>query len=736
MRLNRVIKYINGVIALLLLAALGATYWFVWRALPVASGAITAPVGGPATIVRDSLGVAHIRAGSIEDAVFLQGYTHASERMFQMDLLRRMAAGELSEVFGKVTLETDLESRRLRLRRIAEELAAALSAEDRRLLAAYARGVNHYLSSRRDTPSVEFRLLRYSPRPWRIADTLLVGMNMQRTLSSTWKDEVMKAALLENGEKEKVEMLFPPRASADSLPGSNGWAISGRHTATGKPILASDPHLEWSLPAVWYLVHLQAPGLNVMGGSLPGVPCVVIGHNERIAWGMTTLMFDVTDLYAEQFAANGQQVLYRGQPAPVRLERDVVSVKGEGAAVLNQVITPHGPVLIPTAKPPLALRWAAGPPFALTFLQVNQAANWEQFRSALRGFPGPNHNFIYADVDGNVGYQAAGRFPIRKGNRGDVPADGASGAAEWEGFIPFEELPSIYNPPSGMIISANQNPFPADYKYAVAGRFDPEYRFRQIRDRLRRKAGWKPEEMLGIQTDVYSGFSHFLAQQVVATWDRRKASNPSVKEAVDSLRNWNGQMRAAEVAPLVTTLVFQQLRREVANRASPNKGTAWETLMSTAVIEKLLRERPSDWFDNYDELILRALADAVEEGKKRYGPNIGNWRYGAYNALRLQHPVLSRVPQVGQFFTLGPVGMDGSSTTVKQTTPRIGPSMRMVADLSNWDNSLLNTTVGQSGMALSKHFDDQWKPYLAGRSFPMQFRNVNAVETLNVAPGN
>nr|MCU0248123.1 penicillin acylase family protein [Bryobacter sp.] len=167
-----------------------------------------------------------------------------------------------------------------------------------------------------------------------------------------------------------------------------------------------------------------------------------------------------------------------------------------------------------------------------------------------------------------------------------------------------------------------------------------------------------------------------------------------------------------------------------------NKGTAWETLMSTAVIEKLLRERPSDWFDNYDELLLRALADAVEEGKKRYGPSIGNWRYGAYNALRLQHPVLSRVPQVGQFFTLGPVGMDGSSTTVKQTTPRIGPSMRMVADLSNWDNSLLNTTVGQSGMALSKHFDDQWKTYLAGRSFPMQFRNVTAAETLNVTPGN
>jgi len=437
------LRAINLSIAVLLIALLGAVYWYAWRPLPETSGEIAAPVSARATIARDALGVPHIDAASWEDAVFLQGYATAQDRMWQMDALRRLAGGELAEVVGKAALESDQEARRLRLGQIADESERTMPEADRMILVAYARGVNYYLQKHRGKLPLEFTLLNYDPRPWRVRDSILAGLQMFRTLTTSWREEIQKLHMRERGGAEKADFLFPARTGFDPQPGSNAWAISGERSATGKPILANDPHLDFGIPSTWYMVHLKAPGLNVTGVSLPGVPAVIIGHNENIAWGITNLGFDVQDLYRENIDPQSGRYVFQGHLEQARLERDAIALKGAKPVQMATWVTRHGPIFLSDEGHQYSLRWTAAEPgaFQFPFLDIDRAHDWKEFTTALGRFPGPGQNFVYADTAGNIGYHATGRNPIRKkGCGGDVPADGASGECEWEGMIPFDEL--------------------------------------------------------------------------------------------------------------------------------------------------------------------------------------------------------------------------------------------------------------------------------------------------------
>ncbi len=732
------LRAINLSIAVLLAVLLGAVYWFAWRPLPETSGEIAAPVSARATIARDVLGVPHIEAATWQDAIFLQGYATAQDRMWQMDALRRLAAGELAEVVGQAALESDQESRRLRLAQIADEVDRTMPETDRAVLAAYARGVNYYLETHRGRLPLEFTLLSYDPRPWRVRDSVLAGLQMFRTLTTSWREKLEKLHMRERGDAAKVDVLFPARTGFEPQPGSNAWAVSGERSATGKPILANDPHLDFSIPSTWYMVHLRAPELNVTGVSLPGVPAVIIGHNETIAWGITNLGFDVQDLYQENIDPRSGRYEYQGHVEQARLERDAVAVKGAKTIETVTWVTRHGPIFLSEENRQYALRWTAAEPgaFQFPFLDLDRARDWKEFNAAIGRFPGPGQNFVYADTAGNIGYHATGRLPIRrKGCEGDLPVDGASGECEWDGTIPFDDLPHFFNPAAGEVVTANQNPFPGDYRYPVNGRFATPHRAIGIRTLLDRKAKWAPRQMLDVQKDVYSAFSRFLAQEVAAAWDSKKMDNPALREAVDLLRSWNGQMEKGTAAPMVASLEFLQLRKAVAERASPGSGKAYEFAMAPSILEKLLRERPADWFPDFDALLIKCLADAVEEGAKTQGSKVSRWDYGQYNALKLAHPVGGQLPLVGTYFNIGPVAMSGSSTTIKQTTRRMGPSMRMIVDLGNLDGSLQNITVGESGQRLSPHYKDQWSAYYGATSFPMQFHKVEAKQTLVVQPG-
>ena len=735
MLLHRFLKYINIIIGIVLIAAAGAAYWYVWRPLPKTSGAVEAPVDGRVTVSRDDIGVPHIAAASIEDAVFAQGYAMAQDRLWQMDALRRRASGELAEVLGGGRpLELDRETRGFRFRRLAEQAEKKLPDTERAVLAAFARGVNYFIDTHRGSLPMEFTLLGYDPRPWAIRDSLLVIFLMFRDLNRMWRTEVLKSSMMAAGDKAKVEVLFPVRAGMDVQPGSNAWAVSGKLTSTGRPILAGDPHLEFSVPSVWYMNHLKARDLDVSGASFPGLPLVVLGHNQSIAWSATNLEADVQDLYLETFDAQTGRYLFRGQPQQAQLEREPIAVRKSRPVESSVWVTMHGPVILVEQNRHYALRWTAWDAAGFPLLELNRAQNWEQFRTALSHWTAPAQNFVYADSQGNIGFQVAGLVPVRKNYRGDVPVPGAGAEFEWAGYIPFDELPRVYNPPSGMIVSANQDPFPDNYGYKVNGAFAPYFRARQIRDRLASRKSLTIDDMLRIQTDVYSAFSHFLAGEVVAAYERRKANNPSLNTAVDLLKSWNGQMRHDLAAPLVASLVFQHLRKAVAERAAPGRGVVYATFGAPAVLEQLLRLRPKDWFTDWDQLLIRCLADAVEEGQRMQGQDPKKWKLGNYAELRLTHPVIGRVPYIGKYFDIGPAPMSGSSTTVKQSSQTLGPSMRMVLDTADWDRSVQNIVMGQSGQVLSSHYKDQWQAYYAGRSFRAQYRRIETKSVLTLDP--
>ena len=562
--LSRLVRIINISVAVLAILFFGCVYWFAIRPLPKTSGEITAPISGTASVERDARGVPHIEAASLPDAIFLQGYVTAQDRLWQMDILRRYAAGELSELQGSETIAMDQAARLLHLRAIADQSVAQLSAEDRAILVRYAQGVNYFIDTHRGNYSLEFSipLHSYEPRPWTLTDTLLVGLAMYVELTDSMKDDINRGAMLDKGaDRAKFHTLFPAIDGGAVSPGSNAWAVSGAHSASGKPMVANDPHLRYQVPGTWYLIHLKAPGFNVTGATLPGIPCVISGHNDAIAWGVTNLSTDVLDVYSEQLNTNTGRYLFQGKAEQAKLEQQSIAVKGGKPVPMNMWITRHGPVFTENGKS-YSVRWAGAAGFGFPFLKLNQAKNWSDFRKALEPFWGPAQNFVYGDRDGNIGYQAAGRVPIRHDFDSNVVLDGASGKFEWDGFIPYEQMPNVYNPASGIIATANQNPFPKNYPYRVNGNFADRYRVEQIRARLNAKPKLTVDDMLVVQKDVYSSYDLFLAQQAMAVYSKagKAVKNELLKPAIDVLRSWNGQMEGAQAAPAIAELFSKQLQ--------------------------------------------------------------------------------------------------------------------------------------------------------------------------------
>ena len=732
--LRRILRVVNILIAVACIVAAIGFYWFFYRALPQTSGSIATRVSQPVEVTRDNLGIPHIRAKTLDDALFTQGYVTAEDRMFQMDAMRRQAAGDLSEVLGIATLDSDRESRRLRLRRAAEQIYSELPAADKGSLDAYARGVNAYIETHHGRYGFEFVALGYDPRPWSVVDSILAGLNMYRSLTHGWKHKIEKQQMLSTGDADKVNYLFAGPA-AMSMPGSNAWTVSGAHSADGKPLLSNDMHLEFSIPGVWHAVQLQAPGLNVEGVALPGLPGVISGHNDKIAWGETNLGFDVEELYAEKMDVRSGRYLYAGKLEQARMERELILIKGHAAEEVDLWVTRHGPVFQQSNNLALALRWTAVEPqlFQYVFLDVDRARNWDEFKQAISRYGGPSQNFVYADVEGHIGYHAGGKLPIRHYAGGGV-VDGSTGQSEWDGYIPFEELPQQFDPPEGMIASANANPFPADYPYAVSGNFAPRDRTEQILNLLMAGgAKLKPQDSLRIQKDVYSALHAEIARRVVAAYDKRGAVTGPLNDAIDLLRAWTGQMDMDIAAPLIADLVFQHLKKAVAERAA-GTGAVYDVSISAAVVKELLDSQPKDWFSDYNTLLLQAFADGMEEGQRTQGVNPKGWKWGKTRFLEIRNPIAGGLPVVGGWFNIGPLPMSGGATTVKQITARLGPSERLNYSVGNWNNSLWNLLLGESGHRASWHYRDQFDAWYNGESFPMPFSRVDTGGTVRFIP--
>jgi penicillin G amidase len=739
---SRLIRIFNILAAVFIVGVLAIVYWLAIRPIPRTTGTLDAPILAAGTIRRDERGVPHIEAGSQQDLFFLQGYATAQDRLWQMDVLRRFGAGEVAEIFGSAALPTDEQSRRFRMRALAEANAARLSPENRAAVLEYARGVNFYIDTHRGNLSLEFRLPGhdYEPKPWTAVDSMLIGLVMYRDLTGDFQMDVEKGYFFEQArDGAKARVLFPAVQGGRLNPGSNAWAVSGAHTASGHPMLANDPHLAFGIPGTWHMVDLKAPGLHAAGVALPGVPCVISGHNEDIAWGVTNMQSDVTDAYIEQIDLRTGRYVFQGKTEQAILDRQMIGVRGAKPVAVNTWLTRHGPVVVQAHGKAYSLRWSAADGFGFPFLAINRAKTWDEFRAPLRDYWGPGQNFVFADRAGNIGYQATGRMPIRGDGKhpilSDMPLDGASGNAEWTGYIPFDQMPSVFNPPSGLIATANQNPFPTDFPYLVPGTYADRYRVTQIRSLLNGRKQLQAPDFLTVQKDVYSAYDRFLANQIRAAIRQKNASQWN--EVADILGRWNGQMDKGAAAPAITQLTHRQMGQRLVSALLPEKVASEITLTPRPqVLERLLRERPSGWVseDDWNGWLLSALSAGMEEGRKTQGSRVASWRWGRMMQWKITHPVGKQFPFVDRFFDIGPVEMSGSGTTVKQTTIVLGPSERMAVDTGNWDASLQNLPAGESGFVASPHYRDQWNAYYAGKSFPMQFEHVTALDTLQVRP--
>ena len=782
-------------IALLLVAGigLGLVWWIVHRALPQLDGAAALPeLRQEVTVDRDAWGVPHIRAASVEDMLTAQGYVMAQDRLWQMDVLRRLAAGELSEIFGARAVGFDRQYRTLGLRGVAEREAAQMYPRTRALLEAYVLGVNRYIAERGNRLPWEFVAMRYKPRPWTAADSLLIAGYMYQTLTNTWPAELKRARVTDLAGPDLAKDLFvadsphdryvvdsapavpdkrgvkpqpppvprpgPPQGSGFSggvarlaplapaagwplaqevlerfaedvraAIGSNNWVVDGSHTASGKPLLANDTHLTLSVPCIWYMIHLTAPGWNVKGFTLPGAPGVIIGHNDRIAWGFTNNGADVEDLYIETFnPQNPREYLVNGNwiSAEVRTER--IHVRGDDDVVFDVFVTRHGPVVSRDGVTRrYALRWTALEPGGLGpgYTWLGTAGNWEEFREALRRVPGPAQNAVYADVDGNIGFIVTGRVPLRKNGDGSVPVSGDTDDYEWTGYIPFDEMPQVLNPPGGIIATANARVVGPGYPHYLTDRWASPYRTERIYRLLEEKKNLRPADFLAIQNDIFSPPHKFLAEQLVAAARVAPPKDARARDLIARLAGWDGRALAGSAE---TSFLDFTRKLFLARLLEPLLGqeTSLYDWRDAVFVEKILRERPARWlpreYPSYDELLVACANQAVERLAEQMPADSPAWHWGRLNALRMDHP-LGRSGISHKLLSVGPTEQDGTVYSIKAMQPSHGPAMRFVADLSDLDNSLMNLTLGQSGQYGSPNYRDQFAAWFGGRGIPAPF---------------
>ncbi|HEX8846753.1 MAG TPA: penicillin acylase family protein [Pyrinomonadaceae bacterium] len=743
---------------------------------------------------RDERGIPYIEATNESDLFFAQGYVTASDRLFQMELLRRTARGELAEIFGAgpdgSVLEGDKQHRRYGFAQLAEAHAEKLSPNLKASLEDYARGVNAYIDSL-DAKSLppEFKLLQLKPRPWRPADSLIIGKLFDETLSTSWRSELTRAAfsdlpqalrdqlfpetspldvILVGKDKQKKARnspaLFPAQSVAinqadvealafqeaaaqqtlervglyaKDCAASNNWVISGKLTQTGKPLLANDPHLSASAPSIWYMAHLSFPGYRAAGVSVAGVPGIAIGHNENIAWGVTSLEPDVQDLYLETFdKENPKRYKTPTGWREAEVRREEIKVRKSPASPATETVafdvtvTRHGPIIFEQNNRRYALRWTALEPqtnLAESFFLLNSARNWNDFRAALRNYSGPAFNMIYADVKGHIGYIGAGRFPIRKTGKGQLPYDGATDDGEWTGFIPYEALPRVYDPPGGVIITANSRIVGEDYPYNLTVMPIPAYRARRIYDLLSVRKKFSIDDFRAIQGDTYTISGKLFARELaeVAREDTSPAANDEKwQAAIQLLSSWDGRVVPESRAALLASHMRSAFsRRVIAGAVGADRVRLYTYSNSQTLIDRLIEERPREWlpkeFKSYAELLHACLADARAELSKDYGPDESKWTWARESLVRFPHP-LAGIPLIGQQFAIQPFPQNGSLGSFPTVNRGSSVSMRLIADLSNWDHTQQGIALGISGVPTSPHWKDQLEDWrnVTPRVFP------------------
>jgi penicillin amidase len=726
-------------------------------------------LSSPVTVFRDERGMPHIYAENEHDLYFAVGYIMSQERLWQMDLIRRATSGRLSEIFGVDYVQTDLFLRSLC---IPEKSKMVIDNADGTILesiGSFTDGVNAYIGNAGKKLPPEFRILGYKPDPWKREDVAniigylgwdLAGGNLSTDIFNyrlvkklgaekagelipDWQadstsvfpgfrlpDEKLKEALTFISSMDKLKSL-----GIASFSGSNNWAVSGKKSETRKPILSNDMHLALSAPGIWFQMHQVIPGrLNVTGVAVPGEPVIVAGHNERIAWGMTNLMVDDVDLFSEKInPENNDQYYFDGEWKDMKVRKEIIRIKGGKADTANIKFTHRGAVISDFRNindAVLSMRWSGydmSNEIKAVYL-LNRAANWEDFRSAIKNFNSISQNFAYADVDGNIGLNTGGGVPVRKGY-GSIIRTGETSEFDWKGYVPFDQLPSSYNPENGYVSSANNKTVSNDYPYYISFRFYVPYRISRIRKMLEEK------EILGIDdfkrmiTDQHSDYARLLTPFVLKLRDHRNEMNPTESAAFSSLEEWDFNMDKDKTAPAVFEFLAINLARNLLGDELEELFVQLPGSMKDYYIYRILETGPDRWVDDIttsttetlDDIILKSFKDGVKKLSETYGTDVNKWTWGSIHKISLDHP-LATVKIIDRIFKLSSdkVGVGGSNHTVCPYTYKEGfivndgASERHIFNTADWDESYTVIPTGASGIPSSEFYLSQTKTYLNG----------------------
>ena len=758
--ITRTIVVILAIAALMVLVpALGAGGFLLWmrEQMPAHSGTVTLPgLDNPVEVLRDRNAVPHIFAATEKDAYFALGYVHAQDRLWQMETMRRSGAGRLSELvgtrFGDFALRLDRSMRTLGVYRRAEAIYDTLPPDVRTAFDAYAAGVNAYLETRAEALPIEFQLLRHTPEPWRPADSLVWGKLMALQLSGNSADELFRARALQKLTPEQVQDLFPtdppgtPVTLAAELRGmdltsalaalpnlgfntaSNEWALSGSRTTTGKPIIANDPHLGLDAPILRYLARIVTPAHSIAGGTVPGIPLHVLGHNTRVAWGFTTTHSDTQDLFIEKIdPQDPARYLTPDGPQPFATRTETIRIAGQPDEVLTVRETRHGPV--PTA-PDTAGVAPDGHVLALAFTglnakdtsaealyRLNHAADAGAVREALFLHTAPQQNIVYADISGTMGFLSPALVPVRRAGDGRVPVPGWTGEYDWTGYIPFDALPQAVNPPSGQFVNANNAVVGANYPHFLGADWPDPARAKRIEQMLG-TGRHTVEAVVAQQLDSVS----LPARDLLPLMLKVPVDSGPVAEAVNQLKSWDGSMKRDRPEPLIFEWWLRELVRTLfADELGDIFAGYWD--LRPRAVQNALTKAPQ-WCDNVTTPVRETCTDALSASLKaalaqieqRHGPHVVAWRWGWEHKADLNHRLLGRVPLLKELFDLS-IETDGGAFTVNRGTTRIrdprnpfahvhGAGFRAVYDLADLGNSRFIIATGQSGNPLSPHWGD------------------------------
>jgi penicillin G amidase len=688
-------------------------------------------------IGRDAFGIVTIRAGSEYDAAFALGYVHAQDRLFQMDLTRRLGAGRLSEVFGPATLRTDRFMRRLGLYRVAAANYQHLPPEAQALFKAYAAGVNAFIARRDGLAAPEFLLQGYRPEPWQPADSLVWGRLMAWQLSGNWRDEQLRRELASRLTPRDLNWIWPTAQRLSALeepawmpaPGaSNNWVLASARSATGKPLLANDPHLSLDMPAAWYLARIEMPGRVLTGATAPGVPLVVIGHNGHVAWGFTTSQADTQDLFVETLTDDDHFQTAAG-PQPLVKRTETIHVRGEADATEIVEETAHGPLIEidSAAHRGYALAWTGLRPddrTALGLLEMNRATDAAGFRAALRDFDSPVQNVVYADTAGTIGFMMAGRVPVRRAtiDASQMPVPGDTGAYDWTGIIPFEGMPQALNPAQNFLATANNKVIDEAYPYFITAKWEANYRIDRIRQMIAAEPTLDLDGLVAMQMDDLSLAARQLVPLLLA-----KLPEPM-------LAGWDNRMDQDRAQPLIFDAWLRQFAHLLLDgRLGRDFSNFW--FWDAPLLVEALNGGPASAL--CDDPGTPAIEDCVLRVKqahdlafkaltKAYGPDRSAWRWGLAHRAHFDHPIFSRLPALSWLFDPD-LPVDGDNFTVNRASPIVdddsgaafddihGASLRALFDLADLSRSRFVIAGGQSGNPLSDRYADFTQLWREGR---------------------